>query len=87
MDSEFWVEQVDDQVLYELGDTPSRPYLVFRSAPYDGSDADAAEMVIDYEQLDEVIHVLMHARDLVPPASQWKKVDGRLVWIGGEVQS
>lgn len=63
----------EDQELYEGTDAPQTPYLMLESTPCEGADADAWEIPIPYDQLEDVIRVLMEARKLQPPAPVWRK--------------
>ena len=66
--SVYEVEQHGDEQEFYAGTAgPITPYLLLQSWPVDGSDADAMELAIPYDQLEDVIRVLMEARTLQPP--------------------
>ena len=70
----FDVSQYGEQEIWDDSPgPPSTPYLLLESTPCEDSNADAMEFVIPYDQLEDVIRVLMEARTLQPPEAAWHK--------------
>jgi hypothetical protein len=67
----------DEQEFWEGTGAPATPYLLLESTPCEGADADRMEIVIPYDQLEDVIRVLIAARKLRPPRALWRKTAGR----------
>jgi hypothetical protein len=72
--SVYEVHQYGEDQLFEAGTAgPLTPYLLLESTPCDGADCDPMELMIPYDQLDDVIRVLMEARTLQPPKAVWQQ--------------
>ena len=63
----------EEQEFWEGVAAPSTPYLLLESTPCEGADGDPMELVIPYDQLEDVIRVLMEARTFQPPKAVWRK--------------
>ncbi len=76
--NEYWFEEHNDQIWEESYLQPIKPYITLESAPAEGAEGlgDHQEFAIPYDEIDDVIEVLLHAKQHHPmPQAHWKKVN------------
>lgn len=73
----YWIDQDDDQTWYEGTPQPTKPYITLNAEPTEGLErlGDRQEFFIPYDQIDEVIELLLHSKHDHSAPPHWKKVN------------